>query len=291
MDWRDLAHAQSGVIGRDQLARCAVSERAIDGLVARRDLVEMLPCVYRARSAPELRAQREWAAVLWSDGVLSHSSAARLWDVPAPPTPLVHVTVDDRRYRKPAAGVRLHRVLLTSTDVTTAGGRPVTTRARTVIDLLRTERYAVARDLRDRGLRLGWIDPPSIQRSISTQLGRTGNTQLRLLLQEVELGAQAESERILHRILRGAGLVGWRPQYPVRLGSRTAYLDVAFPSIKLAIEVDGRIAHDELSDRFDDDRARQNALVAAGWTVIRFTWTHLQDPDYVLSQIMQHLAA
>ena len=40
-----------------------------------------------------------------------------------------------------------------------------------------------------------------------------------------------------------------------------------------------------------DDRARQNALVAAGWTVLRFTWSHLQDPDYVLSQIVQYLAA
>jgi very-short-patch-repair endonuclease len=291
MDWRDRARSQAGAISRSQLARCAVSERSIDGLVARRDLIEVLPSVYAARSAPGSAAQREWAAILWSGGALSHASAARLWSIPTTTSTLVHVTVGDRRYRAPVAGVRLHRVNLDRDEVSSLGGRPVTTRPRTVVDLLRTERFEAARNLRDRALQLAWIDARSIQRSVSAQLGRTGNTQLRLLLQEIVAGAHAESERILHRILRRAQLTGWQPQYPVRLGTRTAFLDVAFPAIKLAIEVDGRLAHGDLSDRFDDDRARQNALVAAGWIVVRFTWSHLQDSDYVLSQIVQYLAA
>ena len=57
------------------------------------------------------------------------------------------------------------------------------------------------------------------------------------------------------------------------------------------IEVDGRAAHDDWSDRFDDDRARHNDLLAAGWRVLRFTWAHLQDPEYVLRQIAQLVAA
>jgi very-short-patch-repair endonuclease len=77
----------------------------------------------------------------------------------------------------------------------------------------------------------------------------------------------------------------------VRLRGRIAYIDVAFPEQKVAVEVDGRTAHGPWSDRFDDDRERQNALVAAGWRVLRFTWTHLQDPGYVRAQIVQFLAA
>jgi very-short-patch-repair endonuclease len=108
---------------------------------------------------------------------------------------------------------------------------------------------------------------------------------------EIVIGAQAESERLLHAILRRGGVHGWHPQYRVQLRARVAYLDVALPDAKIAIEVDGRVAHGPWSDRFSDDRARQNDLVAAGWRVLRFTWEHLQDPAYVLGQIAQLLAA
>ena len=181
------------------------------------------------------------------------------------------MTVGDRRFRRVPDQVRVHRVRLPERDVTTCNGLRITTRGRTVIDLLRTEPFGRARDLRDRALRLGWVDARDIARSVSEQLGRTGNVQLRLLLSEIVAGAQAESERLLHRILRNAGLTGWMPQYAVRVGGRTRYIDVAFPELKIAIEVDGRLAHDDWSDRFDDDRARQNDLLAAGWRVLRFT--------------------
>ena len=50
-----------------------------------------------------------------------------------------------------------------------------------------------------------------------------------------------------------------------------ARVDFAYPELKLAIEVDGFAAHSTV-DAFRRDRVRQNALVAAGWTVLRFTW-------------------
>ena len=113
---------------------------------------------------------------------------------------------------------------------------------------------------------------------------------MRELLAGLEPGADAESERVLHRLLKHAGITGWRKQYRVRLRHRTAYLDVAFPQLKLLIEDDGKLAHDELSDRFEDDRSRQNELVAAAWTILRFTWRQLHDrPDWVLAQIEQFI--
>jgi very-short-patch-repair endonuclease len=39
------------------------------------------------------------------------------------------------------------------------------------------------------------------------------------------------------------------------------------------------------------DRERQAALINSGRRVLRFTWRHLNDrPDWVIEQIMQHLA-
>ena len=290
MDWRDVCRLQSGVITRQQLRDCGLSDDAIDGLIARRDLRRILPGVFSPRVVTSTPLGDEWAGVLWSGGVLSHRSAARHWRLPVADDRRVHVTVGDRRYRKPVPGVRVHRVALVDDECTTSAGLRITSRGRTVVDLLRSERYDVARDLRDRALQQSWVTEAEIVRSIGGQLGRTGNTQLRRLLGEWEPAAHAESERRLHQLLRRARLSGWRAQYPLRLGGRTYFIDVAFPRCRLAVEVDGRRYHSDESNRFERDRQRQNALISAGWRVLRFTWAMLVDePDRVIDQIVQLL--
>jgi very-short-patch-repair endonuclease len=72
------------------------------------------------------------------------------------------------------------------------------------------------------------------------------------------------------RALVAAGLAVPVQQHRVRLGKRTFRVDLAYPVLKLAIELDGWEFHCSRS-AFDDDRTRANALVAAGWTVLRFT--------------------
>jgi len=189
---------------------------------------------------------------------------------------------------QPVPGIRLHRVRLLRLDRTTYDGLPITDRARTVVDLLRTERFGRSVDLLDRAIQQGWIDEFGLAHAIKAEPGRTGNVQLRILLTGIEPGAHAESERILHRILRRGGLTSWIPQYEIVIPGGTAYADVAFPEQRIVIEVDGR-NHD---DRFESDRERQNKLMALGWRVLRFTWKRLtQDSDGVLDEIVQLLAA
>ena len=293
MDWQDVARSQAGVIAREQLLRSGVTEASTQTMIALQELVPLQCGVYQHRSGKPTQLQRMWAASLWSGGgVISHRSAAALWRLPVDEHPQVHVTVDDRRYRLRAAGVTLHRVPLSRVETCRFDGLPVTTRSRTLVDLLRTEPIQRGRGLLDRAVQLGWVSAEDLRRSLRDGPGRTGNTRLRELLAGLEPGADAESERVLHRLLRRAGISGWRKQHTVRLRHRTVYLDVAFPKLTLGIEVDGKLAHDELSDRFEDDRSRQNELVAAGWTILRFTWRQLHDrPNWVLAQIVQFLPA
>ena len=292
MDWRDRARRQAGVISHGQLVHSGLSHARIDGLVRRRDLVELLPGVYSPRPVPGSMRQRMWAAALWSGGVISHRSAASLWKFPIPPTTVVHVTVDDRRYRKHPSGVRTHRVPLGRLHRTTFDGLPITDRARTVIDMLRTEAIDTARALLDRALQQRWLTEQELDADLRAGKGRTGNSQLKVLRSEIEPGAQAESERRMHRLLRRAGISGWVAQYQVQLPIGTRYIDIAFPEQRVAIEVDGRRTHDASSDRFEDDRARQNELAALGWRVLRVTWTMItRRPETVLHQIAQLLAA
>lgn len=280
------------MVSRRQLARCGVSEDRIDGLVRRRELLEVLPGVYLARPAEPSMRQRLCAAQLWSGGVISHRSAAALWKLPVGPSTTVHVTVADGRYRRAVPGVRTHRVPLARLHHLWFDGLRVTDRARTVVDLLRTEPIGTARDLLDPALQQGWLTEYDLDADLRAGPGRTGNGQLRRLRGELEPGAQAESERRLHRLLRRAGLTGWTPQHAVRLPNGVRYIDVAFAEQRLAIEVDGRRAHGDGSDRFEDDRARQNELIAAGWRVIRVTWAMLtRYPDAIIAQIAQLLAA
>jgi very-short-patch-repair endonuclease len=65
--------------------------------------------------------------------------------------------------------------------------------------------------------------------------GRHGSPAARRLLQAASDGARSEAERLLVKLLRGAGITGWRTNYPVG-GYK---VDVAFPKQKVAIETDG----------------------------------------------------
>jgi len=54
---------------------------------------------------------------------------------------------------------------------------------------------------------------------------------------------------------------------------------------KLAVEVDGWAWHMDV-ERFRADRHKGNALVRAGWDLLRFTWHDLNNrPAYVLDEI------
>jgi very-short-patch-repair endonuclease len=82
-------------------------------------------------------------------------------------------------------------------------------------------------------------------------------------------------------MVRAAHITGWAQQYTL-----SGYqLDFASPEHRVAVEIDGWAWHHD-QERFRLDRNRQNALVLAGWTVLRFTWHDLtQRPDEVVRQI------
>jgi len=65
-------------------------------------------------------------------------------------------------------------------------------------------------------------------------------------------------------------------------------VDVAYPEAKLLVELDSRQWHDT-STAFEDDRKRDNALVLAGWRVIRITWRMLCDEPEKVADLVRAL--
>ncbi len=54
------------------------------------------------------------------------------------------------------------------------------------------------------------------------------------------------------------------------LGDHRYRIDLAYPDLRIAIELDGWAVHGTRG-AFDHDRARGNELALAGWTLLRFT--------------------
>ena len=76
-------------------------------------------------------------------------------------------------------------------------------------------------------------------------------------------------ERRARGLLKRHGLHPAPGVYPLVVKGRlVAMLDIAFPDHRVAIEVDG-FAHHATPAQLRADHARQNRIVAAGWTVLR----------------------
>jgi very-short-patch-repair endonuclease len=113
------------------------------------------------------------------------------------------------------------------------------------------------------------------------RMGARGAARVGELLIGAADRADSAAERLLISLLRESGLTGWERGLP--FGRWT--IDVAFPEAKLAIEVDGWAWHTDV-ERFRADRRKANALVRAGWQLLRFTWHDLTNrPAYVIAEI------
>ncbi|MGH3647417.1 MAG: DUF559 domain-containing protein [Micromonosporaceae bacterium] len=274
-----------GLFTRTDARECGFSDDQIRRRLAGGDWRRVLGRVYAPAALPSTARLRDVAAQLAIPGaVLSGPSAARWYGFGLPDV-RVCVTVG-RHQRTRVAGVRLLREPLARTDVRLVDGVLVTSRERAVFDCLRLLPEPAARDLLDRALLLTWTTMPDLTGRVRAHVGRHGAPRLVRLVHEASGGARSAAERRFLSLLRRAGVTGWRPNYRVMVDGRLiAVVDVAFPSWRLAIEIDGWAYH-QMPERFRNDRIRQNRLVAAGWTVLRFTWADLTEhPHQVLRTI------
>ena len=162
----------------------------------------------------------------------------------------------------------------------------MTTPALTAIDLV-DEFGGDAIDicLRSRSARL-----EDLWGAYSAHPARPGNGERRLILIDSRDKPWSAAERLAHRLLRSSHLTGWVSNLEIRVAGARYYIDIAFRGARLAVEIDGRLHKDD-PRIFENDRARQNALVLEGWRVLRFTYRQLVDePGYVITTIMAALA-
>jgi G:T-mismatch repair DNA endonuclease (very short patch repair protein) len=224
------------------------------------------------------------------DLVLSDQSAAAVWGFALVRDPDVrHVTVPRDRSDVCLPDTLVHRRDLASEDVTVLEGVSLTTPLRTVSDLTRILPTPEGVALVDSALRSRRVSLAQLHRLAAQVRGRGAGR----LGRAVAL-ADARSESLLESgcrvILVEAGLRPL-PQYEVRCRGRlVGRVDLAWPAVKLAVEVDGFAFHADRAS-YRRDRRRLNALELAGWRVLRFSWEDvMHDAAYVVASVTAALA-
>lgn len=269
-----------GVITLAQAQLCGLSRHAVDRRVRSGRWLRCAPGVFFVDDRPFTDAARVRAAV-WSFGPRATASglAAAWWHELTRFVPeTVEVTVPRVSNHRRRPGTRLRRRDLDPHDVVERNNLRVTALPLTVVEAA-TRRGGGAK-LMDHALQRH-LELAQLWRAHLRNKGRYGSPATRRLLHAAQDGARSQAERLLLKLLRAAGLTGWKTNYPVA-GYK---VDVAFVEARVAIEVDGWAFHTD-SEVFQIDRERQNAIALAGWNVLRFTWLDLTEyPDRVIATI------
>ena len=266
-----LAADQWGVLSLDELRTCGMTRDAVAVRVRNGRLHPLHRGVYAVGHA-NLPLEGRFLAAVKACGptaVLSHFSAATLYGL---------VRWDDRhpevttRTGRTHQGIRTHRSsLLDVQDVTRHRQVPVTTPARTLVDLAATFEYRALR----RAVREAQRSLTSARRILEAldRLGpRRGSANLTRILATGTAPTRSELEDVVLDLLLNAGFEHPHVNVPLTVGGRRVIPDFRGPAQRLVIEADGAEWHDDRLTR-EDDAERQALLEAHGERVLRVTWT------------------
>jgi very-short-patch-repair endonuclease len=285
-----LAARQHGVVTRAQLRGAGFTNRAIDRRLESGHLHRVHRGVYLVGHVVMPEHAREMSAVLavGPNAVLSHQSAAWLWQLHPSRPASVDVTVSGRNAgHKP--GIRIHRVsALGPGETRTCQRIPTTTPARTLIDLAcevsaRELEQAVAQ-AQTRGL----TSRGNLLALLARHPGRRGTVALRALLNRGSAAVltRSEAEERFLALVRKAQL----PVPDVNVGLAGYEVDFLWREERLIVEVDGFAFHSSRA-AFERDRLRDADLQAQGFRIIRVTWRQIVDhPEAMLVRITKTLS-
>jgi len=290
-----LSASQQGLVTRDQLVALGRSKHQIDHALATQRLSLVYPGIYRMAGSALTEDSALAAALLFTKGVASHRSAARLLGLIefAPSSP--ELIVDPTRSQR-TAGLPLHRSQdLTGADICHIRGLRCTTATRTLIDLGAVVSAAVVESALERALHQRMTTVARLQKRLDkvARRGRRGVTALRevLELRTPHLAdAESELELLIWRVLRRHHVPLPQRQVEVTVDGCDFRLDMAYTPERIFIEGDGFGVHSTRS-AFESDRSRQNKLVVAGGLPLLFTWQRARQSEHeIANQVHAALA-
>lgn len=216
-----------------------------------------------------------WMAAVLAAGqgaALSHLAAAKLWEIWRRKVTGIDVVAPTRRRQRP--GVRVHSSRrLDPRDITVHDGIPVTTVARTLVDLSSMLTAAQLANVIHEAAFRNRFDLASTQQAMARANGRHTLDVLAAALEAHTKGSAGTRSALEDRFLAQVERAGL-PEPLVNTKVADIEVDFHWPERGLCVEIDGP-GHARPRAR-KEDRARDAALRAAGHEVIRFTGDDLQ---------------
>lgn len=272
-----LTRRQHGLVTRAQAFHLGFAVSHIEDRMERSHWVAVRPGVYAVAGMPPTREQALLAIALAvrQPVAISHRSAGALWAMKGIEEPDRIEVVTDLGHWARLEGVVGHRSrALFEEDLAELRGIPVTSRERTLVDLSGSLSLAELGRCLDHSLRHG-LSLAALRRCAGRLPAGPGR---RMKLVHALLGERlpgydpgdSDLETRVLRVLVTGGLPVPRQQVPVKVGRRRFKLDLAYPDLRIGIELDGWDYHRTFT-AFHGDRERDALLASAGWVVTHFS--------------------
>jgi hypothetical protein len=261
-------------------------------------LVQRHPGVFVDPAVPHSPEQDLMIAIYAARGPLCagwRRSAAAVWGLTDEHPKVPEIVVPYRRYARVSGAVVRRSSDLCEAHVMLRRGIPVTKPLITAVDLGVVLSPMDLAEVYVRARQMKLFEPAAVRATI-TRLARPGRTGIRTAREATRLvmigdrPAESVLELRFHHDV-GRYLPPYEYQWPVHVNDSDYRIDFAYPSVMLAIELDG---YDKRRSRasLDSDARRGRALLHAGWKVAHFTWTDITvDPHGVAVEILGLLRA
>jgi hypothetical protein len=183
--------------------------------------------------------------------------------------------------------------VLRDVDRTVVDGQPVTSLARTVVDLARTQPYEQAVAVADRGLALG-ADLAELAECLDQARSWQGARQARRAIYFADRRSESVGESFSRVQMVRLGLPPPELQYEISDddGILIARCDFAWPDRRTVGEFDGRIKYGRLrrpgesvEDAVHREKLREDAVRDQGWQLARWIWTDLSRPQVIQDRL------
>jgi very-short-patch-repair endonuclease len=289
-----LAERQHGVVSRDQLSAVGIGRRAIGHRLECGRLLLIHRGVFAVGHRALSREGRWLAAVLAAGpgAALSHQSAAALWLIRETARGRIDVTVPVTR--RPRMTIHIHEARLPVDELTTTQRIPVTTPARTLLDLAAVVSHEALEKAINEAERLHLASTTSLADLLHRHHRRPGTPAIQRILDAGFVGVTVTKSKLEDDFLafldnHGLPRPDVNPNMPI--DGRWKMPDCVWRAASLIVELDGYETHGTRS-AFENDRARDRALQVAGWRVVRVTWRQLHErPAVIASQLRTLLSS
>lgn len=265
-----LARRQRGYVKRQQLLALGENADAIDYRISVGRLIPVHAGVYAVGHLPTLPQDRAFAAALacGPGAVLSHGTAAAVWGIFSTWATPFEVTAPGRRRRR---GIRIHRAALNPADKTVQLGLPVTSPARTVLDMTpRLRDKPLSRAVND--LRHGYLSLDDLAELLDRCPGHPGAARLRPFVHAPKGPTRSEFEDAFEAFRERFGL----PEALVNTEVVGFEVDVYFPAERVVVQLDGWDFHSS-RESFISDRDEDATLLELDIVTVRITWERIEE--------------